>query len=208
MPIRTQIPFEGNLILTRRLPLFQTPGNFPAPLLQLVWQCLSPVWAVGQIMYEILPWIGLAILFVLCLPIRFVQRFVLEVSTWVLRLGAIALLVGGVYLWFRPGELPAGIASVLNNNPSLFNLLPAPGSRAFGVCLVCWAVTMLVPLIAVLDVARRHVLAVHRIVAVESREEVLPVAEPVEEVGVPILRPVERRRAAAVLASAGSRTTR
>ena len=59
-------------------------------------------------MYEILPWVGVGILLFLCLPILLTQKLILEVSTWVLRLALIGLLSAGVYLAFRPGELPAG----------------------------------------------------------------------------------------------------
>src|SRR6476620_7126869 len=95
----------------------------------------------GSVMYEpILPWFGLALLLFLCLPIPLVQKLVLEVSTWALRLGMIALLAGGVYLWFRPGDLPAEVSDTLNNFPGLLALLPARGTPAFGLCAACWVV--------------------------------------------------------------------
>jgi hypothetical protein len=162
---------------------------------------------------QILPWIGLGVLLILCLPIPLVQRLVLEVSTWVLRLGMIALLAAGAYLWFRPGDPPTVVSDTLNNFPSLLALLPDRGSPAFGPCAACWVVAALVPLLAALDVTRR--LASRRLSQVTAASPVVaePVAEPFAElvaaeptpVGRRILRPVERRTAAAAMASAASR---
>src|SRR5688500_13184010 len=104
---------------------------------------------------HILLWIGLGALTLLCLPIPPVQKLVLEVSAWSLRLGMIALLAGGAYLWFRPSELPAGVSRVLNDFPGLLSLLPERGSPAFALYLACWVVAALVPLLAVLDVSRK-----------------------------------------------------
>lgn len=162
-------------------------------------------------MYDILPWVGLGVLFFLCLPIPLTQKIVLEVSSWVLRLGLVGLLAGGVYLWFRPGEMPGGITRMLADNPPLMNLLPPAGSPTFGLCLACWVVAACVPLLAALDMSRRacriRMLATERVI-LPPPEPALPTAEPIEEVGVPVLRPIERRTAAAALATAGSRTTR
>jgi hypothetical protein len=167
-------------------------------------------------MYEqILPWVGLGVLLFLCLPIPAIQKLILEVSTWSLRLAMIALLAGGAYLWFRPGELPAGVSRVLADFPGLLSLLPERGSPAFGLCAACWVVAALVPLLAVLEVTRQIAGArLYRVraltatpVAVVREAESLPLAEGEEqpvEVGVPILRPVERRTAAAAIATAGS----
>jgi hypothetical protein len=159
-------------------------------------------------MIDILPWVGLVILGLLCLPIPFMQRVILEVSMWALRLTIIALLVGGAYLWFRPGDMPSRVAAVLADFPGLLALLPDRGSPAFALCLACWLAAALVPIVAGLDVVRRLCLVRTRpVVPVVEAEPVLPVAEQVEEMGVPVLRPVERRTAAAALATAGSRTT-
>jgi hypothetical protein len=166
-------------------------------------------------MYEqVLPWVGLCILLVLCLPIPVIQKVILEVGTWSLRLGMVALLAGGVYLWFRPGELPAGVSRVLSDFPGLLSLLPDRGSQAFGLCLACWVVAALVPLLAVMEVTRQIAGArLYRVrelvgqpVAVVREAEVLPlVEEPVAEVGVPVMRPVVRNTAAATIATAGAR---
>ena len=163
-------------------------------------------------MYDhILLWIGLGVLTLLCLPIPPVQKLVLDVSAWALRLGAIALLAGGAYLWFRPGEMPAGVSRVLNDFPGLLSLLPERGSPAFGLGLACWAVTALVPLLAVLDVSRKlagRVCQIRTLTATpapptRTASPVPPTEEPMP-MGVPILRPVERRTAAEAMASAGS----
>jgi len=166
-------------------------------------------------MYEqILPWVGLGVLLLLCLPIPPIQKFVLEVSAWALRLAMIGLLAAGAYLWFRPGELPADVSAVLADYPRLLGLLPPQGSPAFALCVACLVVAALVPELAVLDVTRA--LAGRRLcraraltalpVAVETSAAPAAVAE-AAPVGVPILRPVERRTAATAIASAGSRTT-
>jgi hypothetical protein len=168
-------------------------------------------------MYEqVFLWVGLCVLLVLCLPILAIQKVILEVGTWVLRLGMVALLAGGVYLWFRPGELPEGVSRVVSDFPGLLSLLPDRGSPAFGLCLACWVVAVLVPLLAVMEVTRRIAGArlypvrelATRPVAVVREDEALPlVEEPVAEVGVPVLRPVVRNTAAATIATAGARRT-
>jgi hypothetical protein len=156
-------------------------------------------------MFDFLPWVGLVVLGLFCLPIPFMQRVILQVSTWALRLAIIGLLLGGAYLWFRPDAMPPRVSAILADFPGLLALLPDRGSPAFGLCLACWLATALVPIVAGFDVARR--LCLVRTRPVVEAESVLPVAEQVEEMGVPVLRPVERRTAAAALATAGSRTT-
>jgi hypothetical protein len=159
-------------------------------------------------MYDILPWVGLGVLLVLCLPILAVQKLVLVASSWVLRIALVGLLVAGAYLWFRPVDMPAQVSAVLSDFPGLLALLPDRGSPAFALCLACWIVTMLVPILVALDVARRRVAVPEREIVEETRETVLPLGEPVvEEMGVPVMRPIERRTAAAALAVAGSRRT-
>ena len=164
-------------------------------------------------MSDILPWVGLGVLLLLCLPILTVQRVVLDVSTWALRLALVALLAAGAYLWFRPGDMPDRVSAVLADFPGLLSLLPERGSPAFALCLACWIVTGLVPLLAAFELTRRRAAVRERVIVAETHAqetvaELLPLGEQVEEMGVPILRPVERRTAAAALAVAGSRTTR
>ena len=164
---------------------------------------------------QILPWVGLGGLFFLCLPIPLVQKLVLEVSVWALRLGMIGLLAAGAYLWFRPGELPARVSSVLSDFPRLLALLPEQGSPAFALCLACWVVAALVPVLAMLDVsrkwARRHFVApvatVAPVAAVVTKPSVATAEEPAP-VGVPVMRPVERRTAANAISSAAPRSAR
>jgi hypothetical protein len=163
-------------------------------------------------MYDhILLWVGLGVLTFLCLPLPHVQKLVLEVSAWALRLGMIALLAGGAYFWFQPGEMPAGISVLLNDFPGFLSLLPERGSSAFALCLACWVVTALVPLLAMLDVSRKLAARVRQIrmlttapaTPIRKASRVPPAEEPMP-VGVPILRPIERRTAAEAMASAAS----
>jgi hypothetical protein len=163
-------------------------------------------------MYEqILPWVGLGVLLLLCLPVPPVQKLVLEVSAWSLRLVMVGLLAAGAYLWFRPGEMPAEVSRVLSDFPGLLSLLPERGSPAFALCLVCWVVAALVPVLAALDVTRAlagrrlcrlRALSAAPVLETQPAEQHLPTADEVAEVGVPVLRPVERRSAAAAIASA------
>jgi len=159
-------------------------------------------------MYEFLPWLGLGILLFFWLPIPLTQKMLLIVSCWALRLAILGLLGFGVYLWFRPSELPAEVSRVLDDFPGLLAVLPPRGSPAFGLCTACWLVTLLLPLLAAFDAGLRFYRSRERVSVMEMREVPLPTAEPVEEMGVPVLRPIERRTAAAALVAAGSRTTR
>src|SRR5688572_23488277 len=99
-------------------------------------------------MYEqILPWVGLGGLLLLCLPFPSVQKVVLEVSAWALRITMIALLAAGAYLWFRPGDMPTQVSDVLSDFPRLLALLPEQGSHSFALCLACWVVAVMVPVL-------------------------------------------------------------
>src|SRR5262245_12621510 len=104
---------------------------------------------------QVLPWVGLGILLLLCIPFAPVQKLVLEVSAWSLRLAMIGLLAAGAYLWFRPGDMPADVSAVLADFPRLISWLPAQGSPAFALCAACCVVAIFVPVLAVLDVTRR-----------------------------------------------------
>jgi hypothetical protein len=107
-------------------------------------------------MYDtIIVWVGLALLLVLCLPLTRVQKLVLEISAWALRLALLALLGAAAYLWFRPGELPVAVADGLNDFPRLRALLPDPMTPNFGVCAAALVVAACLPLLAVLDVSRQ-----------------------------------------------------
>jgi hypothetical protein len=162
---------------------------------------------------QILLWAGLGVLAVLCLPIAAIQKLVLEVCVWALRLALLGLLAAGAYLWFRPAELPAGVSAMLNDFPGLLGLLPARGSPAFALCLACWVVAALVPLLAILDVTRKLAgRRLCRIRALTAHPVILtPVAAPraaePAPMAVPVLRPVNRRTAADAVANAGTRTS-
>ncbi len=157
---------------------------------------------------QALLWVGLGVLLLLCLPVSLIQKLVLEVTTWVLRFAMIGILAGGAYLWFRPGEMPSEIARILNDFPGLLSLLPAQGTPAFGLALACLIVAALVPLLAVFEITRRLAGRVRRLRALTAAPGAVRQAEPAEEplpVGVPVLRPIERRGAADAMATAGSR---
>jgi hypothetical protein len=150
--------------------------------------------------------VGLALLLVLCLPFARIQKLVLEVTAWGLRLALVALLGAAAYLLFRPGDLPAEVAdtsnTLLNNFPRLKGVVPEPGTPYFGACVAAFVVTLLLPLLAVLDVSRR--LAGRRL----RRLRALAAAPPVVEPSTPahaVHRVINRRAAADALAGAGSR---
>jgi hypothetical protein len=151
------------------------------------------------------PWAGLALLAILCLPIACFQKLVLELTAWSLRLALLGLLAAGAYLWFRPGELPAEVTGALGNFPRLLTVLPEPGTPAFGLCAATLVVAVFVPVLAVLDVTRKLAGRLRRIRALTADPVSATAAEPAP-VGVPIERPVDRRTAAAAIASAAPRT--
>jgi hypothetical protein len=153
---------------------------------------------------------GAVVLAVLCLPIPSITKFVLEVSAWGLRLAMLGVLALGGYYWLRPGELPAGVTDAINRSPELAALLPDRAAPHFALCAACIVVALLVPFLAVLDAARR---AAGRRMRAVTLLETAPVAEAVPaepapepvSVGVPVMRPVDRRTAAGTLASVWSR---
>jgi hypothetical protein len=149
---------------------------------------------------------GLAVLLVLCLPLARVQKLVLELSAWALRLALLALLGAAAYLWFYPADLPAEVADAFNNVvgsfPRLRGVAPEPGTPYFGVCTAALLVGVLLPLLAVLDVTRR--LAGWRL----RRLRALAAAPQVVETPpapAPAVHRVNRRAAADALAGVGSR---
>src|SRR4051812_30270216 len=107
-------------------------------------------------MYEpYIVWAGLALLFILCLPIAGIQKLVLEISAWALRLTLLALVCAAGYLCFRPGELPAEVTDVLGGFPRVMSALPDPMTPWFGACVIAPVVVALLPLLAALDVGRK-----------------------------------------------------
>lgn len=158
---------------------------------------------------QVLAWVGLALLLVLCLPLARLQKLVLEVTTWALRLALLALVGAAAYLWFRPQDLPVQVTNTLDAFPALGNILPSPGTQHFGVCVAALVVLVLLPLLAVLDVSRQLAgsrLRRLRAVAAEAKaEEAAPAPTAAPSRPEPAARRVDRRSAAATLAEAGSR---
>jgi hypothetical protein len=164
-----------------------------------------------QQLLPVIACLALAVLAVLCLPVA--RKFVLELSAWALRLAMLGLLAGGAYLWFRPGDLPAGVSRLLDTEPWLAAILPDRGSAYFGICAASLVVMALLPLLATLDVTRRLagrrlgricVLADEPVAVAAIAEPVTPVVEPPAPMGVPVMRPVQRRTAADAIAATSS----
>jgi hypothetical protein len=161
---------------------------------------------------QLFPWLtcaGALLLAILCLPVASIARFVVEVSTWALRLALFGLLALGGYLWLRPGDMPAGVSNALNSSPELLALLPDRAAPHFALCAACIVVAALVPFLAVLEVTRRiagtRVREVSTLAAAPVAEAVPePAPEPVS-VGVPVMRPIDRRTAAGTITSVWSR---
>jgi len=104
---------------------------------------------------QVIAWVGLALLLLLCLPFAGIQKLVLEVYALVLRLALLALIGAAAYLWFRPQDLPSQVTDALDTVPRLRAVLPEPGAQHFGVCAAAPIVLLLLPLLAVLDVSRK-----------------------------------------------------
>jgi hypothetical protein len=165
---------------------------------------------MSQQIMPIIAWAGLVILAILCLPVA--RKFVLELSAWVLRLAMLALLAGGAYLWFRPGDMPAGVSNFLDGEPWLLSMLPDRSAAYFGICASSLVVMALLPLLAAIDVTRWLAGRVGRIrFLTDDRVVEAPMAEPEPPVvetapmGVPVMRPVQRRTAANAIAAPWSR---
>jgi hypothetical protein len=155
---------------------------------------------------QVIVWAGLALLLLLCLPFARIQKLVLEVYAWALRLALLALLGGAAYLWFRPADLPVAVTDTLNRFPGLGAILPEPGTQHFGVCAASLVVILFLPLLALLDVGRKLAgwrLRRLRALAAEPRVVESPPAPPPGP--APVVRRADRRAAAASLAEAGSR---
>jgi hypothetical protein len=150
--------------------------------------------------------VGLALLAALCLPFARVQKVVLELSAWTLRLALLGLLGAAAYLWFHPGDLPAEAADAANAFlsafPRLKGVVPEPGTPYFGICAAALVVVVFLPLLAVLNVsrklARRRLRRLRALAA--APQAVAPAPAP-----APVVHRVNRRAAADALAEAGSR---
>ena len=162
---------------------------------------------------QILPviaWAGLVVLAILCLPVA--RKFVLELSAWALRLAMLAMLAGGAYLWFRPAEMPAGVSNFFDAEPWLLSILPDRSAAHFGICAASLVVLVLLPFLAMLDVTRRlagrrleriRLLTDDTVVEAAIAEPETPVVESAP-MGVPVMRPVQRRTAANAIAATWS----
>jgi hypothetical protein len=153
---------------------------------------------------------GLALLAVLCLPFARLQKLVLVLAAWGLRLALLALLGAAAYLWFHPEDLPAEVADAsntfLNSVPRLKGVVPEPGSPSFGACAAASLVIVLLPLLAALDVSRK--LAGWRLRRLRALAAAPPtVAPPPAPAAAPAPVPqrVNRRTAAEALAEAQAR---
>ena len=157
---------------------------------------------------QVIAWAGLALLLVLCLPLTRIQKLLLEVSAWALRLALLSLLGGAAYLWFRPQNLPAEVTNALDAFPLLGRVLPAPGTQNFGICAAALLVVPLLPLLAILDVSRQlaggRLRRLRTVAAGVKAHEGSP-SPPVMPMPAPAVRRVDRRSAADALADAGAR---
>jgi len=167
---------------------------------------------MSQQFLPVIACVGLAVLAVLCLPVA--RKFVLELSAWALRLTMLGLLCGGAYLWFRPAELPASVSRLLDGEPWLASILPDKSNAYFGICAASLVVMVLLPLLATLDVTRRlagrrleriRVLADEPVIVAAVAEPVPAVVESPAPMGVPVMRPVQRRTAAHAIAATSPR---
>ena len=149
--------------------------------------------------------VGLALLAVLCLPFARIQKLVLELSAWVLRLALLALLGAAAYLWLYPGDLLAEVTDTsntfLSSFPRLRGVLPGPGTPYFGICAAAFFVSVLLPLLAVLDVSCKLAgWRLRRLRALAATPEIVEPPAP-----SPAAQRVNRRAAAEALAQAGAR---
>jgi hypothetical protein len=154
---------------------------------------------------QVIAWVGLALLVLLCLPLPRIQKVVLELSARGLRLALLGLLGAAAYLWFRPEDLPAEVSDAIAAFPPLADVLPAPGAQHFGICAAALIVVPLLPLLAALDVARKLAgrrLGRLRALAAEAKA---PEAAPAPPAPPAPVRRIDRRSAASALADAGSR---
>jgi hypothetical protein len=155
---------------------------------------------------QVIAWVGLALLLVLCLPFTPIQKLLLEVSAWALRLALLGLLAAGAYLWFRPQDLPVAVTDALGAFPFLGSVLPAPGTQHFGICAAALLVVPLLPLLAILDVTRQLAGGRLRALAAEAdAPEGSPAPPEVAPTPAPAVRRVDRRSAASALSDAGAR---
>jgi hypothetical protein len=154
----------------------------------------------------VIAWVGLALVLLLSLPIAGIQKLLLDLYAWALRLALLTVIGAAAYLWFRPGELPASATNSLNTLPSLKAILPEPGTRHFGVCAASPLVIVILPLLAILDVSRKLAgWRLRRLRALAAEPKVVQTPAALQPRPAPIVRRGDRRAAADTLANAGSR---
>jgi len=157
---------------------------------------------------QVIAWVGLALLLLLCLPIPAIQKLLLDLCAWALRLALLGAIGAAAYLWLRPGDLPAEARNALNTVPDLKAILPDPEARHFGVCAAAPLVIIILPLLAVLDVTRKLAgWRLSRLRALAAEPKVIQTPPASEPPPAPIVRRMDRRAAADTLANAGSRKT-
>jgi hypothetical protein len=104
---------------------------------------------------NILVWAGVVVLFFLCLPSVRISQLILEISARLLRLALLAVLGGGICLWFLPGMAPVILRETFYSLPEVVQAyFPAPGSSLFGLALAALIVLTFLPALAVLDTMR------------------------------------------------------
>jgi hypothetical protein len=160
---------------------------------------------------QIIMWAVLALLLLLSLPIGVIQKLVVVVYGLATRVAILALLAAAAYLFYRPEQVPVEVASAVHNNPTLRAILPEPGTPNFGLVAAALLASVLLPLLAVLDICRRRVSYVARTVVTGSvpvASSTAPPAPPVvapQAESSPAARRADRRVAAAAMAEAATR---
>ena len=160
-------------------------------------------------MYEnVIGWAALGLLFVLCLPISGVQRLILLVYGWAIRLTLMGLVGAAAYLWFRPQQIPVEVTDTVNNFAWLRNILPETGTPLYGMCLVGLIAVVLLPMLMVIDVCRRRsVRGPMEVVTARSVDRTEPVRIDALPPPPPIPSRHGRRAAADAMAQAGASKT-
>jgi hypothetical protein len=158
--------------------------------------------------FPYLPWIGMALLIVLCMPLAGIQKLVLELYALALRLIMLGLAIAGAYLWFYPEDVPSTVAETFRSIPLLSENLPAPGTHLFGFALAGLLIAVLLPVLAVLDVSRKLAGArLRRLRVLAARPLVVQETLPDTTVAPRTVSPrrTDRRAAAETLAQASAR---
>jgi hypothetical protein len=155
---------------------------------------------------QVLAWLGLALLVLAFLFFSGIQKLVLELYAWLVRLALLGVVGAAAYLWFQPADLPVVVKDTLDELPRLRAILPETGTPSFGVYAATPLVFLLVPLLAILDVSRK--LAGGRLRKLRTLTEEQKVVQPqpaqiASRPTVPVRR-VDRKAAANTLAEAGS----